>query len=186
VSLVSRRESVSTDSRKCWRRGVSSHPSHEAPASDRGLLFRCRSHCHLVRSSSSRFPFPSLQTHSPISTSSIVELGLGIMVLSAVAYRPLCPKFYGDSGTIRLTTPVPVLTHSEKSPVLADPYHPHGATSGVQLSPRKTVPVFRATVSENGRESPSRPIPFPLFSHIMASEGMVPIQELGLNLRGTE
>jgi hypothetical protein len=109
------------------------------------------------------------------------------MVLSAAAYRPLCPKFYGDSDTIRLTTSVPVLANSEKSPALANSYHPHGVTSGVQLSPRKTAPVFRTTVSENGRDSPSsRPIPFPLFSHIMTSEGMVPIQELGLNLRGAE
>jgi hypothetical protein len=186
VSLVSRRERVSTDSRKYWRCGVSSNPSHETPASDRGLLLRRRSHCRMVRSSSSRFTFPSFHTHSLIATSSIVELGLGIMVLSAAAYRPLCPKFYGDSGTIRLTTPVPILAHSEKSPTLADPYHPHGVTSGVQLSPRKTAPVFRTTVSENGRESPSGPIPFPLFSHIMTSEGMVPIQELGLNLRGSD
>jgi hypothetical protein len=106
------------------------------------------------------------------------------MVLSAAAYRPLCPKFYGDSGAIRLTTPTPVFAQNEKSPAMADPYHHQSVTSGVQVSPRK--PVFRTTVSENGRESPSRPMPFPLFSHIMTSEGIVPIMELGLNLRGTE
>jgi hypothetical protein len=132
----------------------------------------------------SRFQFPSLHIHSLISTSSIVEVGLGIIVLSAAAYRPLCPKFYGDSGAIRLTTPTPVFAQNEKSPAMADPYHHQSVTSGVQVSPRK--PVFRTTVSENGRESPSRPMPFPLFSHIMTSEGMVPIMELGFNLRGTE
>jgi hypothetical protein len=106
------------------------------------------------------------------------------MVLSAAAYRPLCPEFYGDSGTIRLTTPTAVFAQNEKSPATADPHHHQSVTSGVQAPPRKSV--FRTTVSENGRESPSRPISPPLFSHIMTSEGMVPIMELRLNLRGTE
>jgi hypothetical protein len=126
-------------------------------------------------------PFPSLHPHPLTNTSSIFELGLGIMALSAAAYRPLGPKFYGDSGTIRLSTPTPVFAQNEKSPAMANPYQHQSLTSGVQLSPQK--PTFRP-ISEFGGQSPPRR--GPLFTHLMTSEGIVPVMELGLNMGGVQ
>lgn len=76
----------------------------------------------------------SFEENFPNDVSSILEIGLGMIALSAAAYRPILPGFFDESDkvlTAKLPPPVP-----EEFRTPTKGYGDLASMTGVQMSPR--------------------------------------------------
>ncbi|KUJ15064.1 uncharacterized protein LY89DRAFT_686622 [Mollisia scopiformis] len=70
----------------------------------------------------------------PVAVSSILEIGMGMIALSAAAYRPILPGFFDDSNKILTAKLPPPIPEEFRTPTKG--YGDLASMTGVQMSPR--------------------------------------------------